>query len=229
MKNPTPALALLFVVAACTSAPSRAPSTPTAAEPIPAEEVPPTLTTPGRLRLATFNVFELKATKLAEVDAAGVGLNVQLRSAATVIQRVAPDVFVLQEIDLPEGAGSESEALKRHAHEFGERYLATREPGAEEVPIRYPYLYVAPTNTGVLTGFDLNGDGVVASEADRGERRYGDDSYGFGTYPGQYSMAVFSKVPLLAAEARTFQLFRWVDLPGHHFRKVSSRRVRARS
>ncbi len=202
-----------MVLAAACAAPPTPPTVPLPRSP--AE--PEAKTAPGRLRLATFNIFELNSAKLAEVDSAGVGVNPQLRAAATIVQRLAPDVLLVQEIDLPETSDGDLEALLRHARELERRYLANVAPGSAETPVSYPHIYVASTNTGVLSGFDLNGDGVVASEADRGERRYGDDAYGFGTYPGQYAMAVLSKVPLIPEEARTFQRFRWIDLPGHHF------------
>jgi hypothetical protein len=77
-------------------------------------------------------------------------------------------------------------------------------------------VYVAPSNTGVLSGLDLNGDGIVATPADVGTRVHGDDSFGFGNYPGQYGMAVLSRFPIDTLGVRTFQLFRWRDLPGNH-------------
>ena len=63
---------------------------------------------------------------------------------------------------------------------------------------------------------DLNGDGIVATDGNRGTREYGDDSFGFGTYPGQYSIAVLSHHPLITGEARTFQYLPWRDLAGNH-------------
>ncbi len=58
-------------------------------------------------------------------------------------------------------------------------------------------------------------DGVTATDEQVGHREHGSDSYGYGIYPGQYSMAVLSKYPLLESSARSFRLFRWVDLPGN--------------
>ena len=40
------------------------------------------------------------------------------------------------------------------ARRFAEAYLAT-----EPDPLFYPYAYAAPSNTGLLSGLDLNGDG----------------------------------------------------------------------
>lgn len=159
------------------------------------------------VRVALFNVRELSAGKLAEVDTAGIGSHPQLRAAAEIVQRVRPDVLVVQEIDFPFDAADPA----THARAFARRYLATGDR-----PLEYPHVFAAPVNTGLLSGFDLDGDGRVATAADLGERAYGDDSLGWGTYPGQYGMAVLSRHPLAAADVRTFRRFPWRDLPGHH-------------
>jgi hypothetical protein len=67
----------------------------------------------------------------------------------------------------------------------------------------------------VLSGFDLNNDGAVATPADRGTRSHGDDSFGYGEYPGQYGMVVASRHPLDPDAARTFRTFLWRDMPGN--------------
>ena len=162
-----------------------------------------------RIRIALFNIRELRAGKIEEVDETGVGLNAQLRAAAGIIQRVRPDVLVLQEIDLFFDEGGAT--LDRHARRFVEAYLQTGDN-----PIDYPVTFAAPSNTGLLTGIDLDRNGRVATDADRGQRVHGNDSFGYGTYPGEYAMAVLSRLPLAAEEARTFQRFLWRDLPGHH-------------
>jgi hypothetical protein len=62
---------------------------------------------------------------------------------------------------------------------------------------------VAPSNTGIPSGFDLNNDGAVGGP---------DDAFGFGFFPGQFGMVVYSKYPIVGA--RTFQEFLWKDMPG---------------
>jgi hypothetical protein len=174
---------------------------------------------PPTFRLALFNVRELSAEKLSAVDADGVGTDPQLRAAAQVVQRVRPDVLVVQEIDYPyppqdpvrPGPETESPDPTRFARWFAQRYLAAGEDG-----IDYPHAFAAPVNTGLLSGFDLNGDGVVATEAEVGSRAYGDDCLGWGTYPGQYGMAVLSRLPFADADRRTFRRFPWRLLPGNH-------------
>ena len=168
----------------------------------------PGSTGPETVRIAMYNIHELSTTRLTHTGAAGVGLDEQARAAATVIQQVRPDILVLNEFDLALDAPEEP---AKNARRFAEAYLASGDD-----PLTYPYAYSAATNTGELTGLDLNADGLTATEADLGTREHGYDSYGYGTYPGQYGMAVLSRFPLDSAGARTFRLFRWRDLPGHH-------------
>ncbi|GAB4077167.1 endonuclease/exonuclease/phosphatase family protein [Nostocoides australiense] len=40
------------------------------------------------------------------------------------------------------------------------------------------------------------------------------DAFGFGFFPGQYGMVVYSKYPIDQAAVRTFQHFLWKDMPG---------------
>jgi 3-phytase len=161
------------------------------------------------LRVAVFNVEELSTEKLVQVDGDGAGVHPQARAAARIIQRVRPDILVLNEIDQDHAAVDRG--LDLNARRFAAAYLATGDN-----PIEYPYVFTAPCNTGILSGVDLNNDGNAASDSERGDPAYGDDSFGFGLYPGQYSMAVLSRFPIDAEGARTFQRFLWKDLPGNH-------------
>ncbi|HUF56576.1 MAG TPA: endonuclease/exonuclease/phosphatase family protein, partial [Thermohalobaculum sp.] len=69
----------------------------------------------------------------------------------------------------------------------------------------YPHRFHAPVNTGVPSGHDLDGDGRQAGP---------DDAFGWGRFPGQYGMALLSRLPVDRAAARSFRLFRWAALPG---------------
>jgi len=40
-----------------------------------------------------------------------------------------------------------------------------------------------------------------------------DDGWGYGAFPGQYGMAVYSRFPINPNSVRTFQLFRWSQMP----------------
>jgi 3-phytase len=93
---------------------------------------------------------------------------------------------------------------------FQDNYLSVGRNGAK--PIRYPYRFIAPSNTGVASGFDLNNDGTAVTEP--GAPGYGDDALGFGAFAGQYGMVVYSRYPIDHRHARTFQNFRWRDMPG---------------
>ena len=41
-----------------------------------------------------------------------------------------------------------------------------------------------------------------------------DDAFGFGFFPGQFGMAVYSMHPIVLDDVRTFQTFLWADMPG---------------
>lgn len=159
------------------------------------------------IRIATFNIQELSAERLATTGPDGAGNDPAALAAAAIVQRVRPDVLVVNEIDFPEGDGDPA----ANARLFAERYLARG-----EAPIDYPHAFTAPVNTGLLTGLDLDRDGRAAGPEDRGTREHGNDSFGYGVYPGQYGMALLSRHPIDREAARTFQRYLWRDLPAHH-------------
>lgn len=150
-----------------------------------------------RLRLATFNVEELSRAKLDQLDPQGHGAHAQLRKAAEIVQRVRPDVLLVNEIDFDEA--------RANARLFLERYLRVGQGG--QAGIDFPYVFFEAVNTGVPSGRDLDHDGKSDSPG---------DAYGFGRYPGQYGMALYSRFPIDADAARTFRLLLWRDQPGHH-------------
>ncbi len=165
---------------------------------------------PETLRVGQFNIWEMSKWKIDETDALGVGRNEQLLDAAAIIQEVAPDILIINEIDHDHSSAERREELSFYARRFNDLYL---KQGAR--PIDYKYAYAAPCNTGFLSGKDFDNDGVVATRENLDEREHGSDSFGYGIYPGQYSMAILSMYPLQVEEARSFQKFRWIDLPGH--------------
>jgi endonuclease/exonuclease/phosphatase family metal-dependent hydrolase len=150
----------------------------------------------ARARFATFNIEELSRAKLDQVDASGRGAHPQLRKAAEIVQRVRPDVLLVNEIDF--------DSARENARLFLERYL--RHGWGGQAGLDFPHIYFEEVNTGVPTGRDLDRDGRSDSPG---------DAFGFGRYPGQYGMALFSRFPLDAAAARSFRLLKWRDLPGH--------------
>lgn len=147
------------------------------------------------IRVATYNILELSRAKLDEVDESGAGRNRQLRNAARIIQHVRPDILLINEIDFDiEG--------RSNARLFQDRYLAHGQDG--EKPIVFQHIFFEPVNTGVPTGLDLDNDGKTDGAA---------DAFGYGAYPGQYGMALFSRFEIDSDAARTFQMLKWRDMP----------------
>ncbi len=149
----------------------------------------------GSVRFATFNASLNRSTAGQLIADLSTPTNAQAANVAEIIQRTAPDVVLINEFDYDE-AGT---AL----HLFQENYLSVPHNGAPAID--YAYSYTAPVNTGVPSGFDLNNDGMVGGP---------DDAFGFGFFPGQFGMAVYSKHPIDTDAIRTFQTFRWKDMPG---------------
>jgi hypothetical protein len=154
------------------------------------------------VRFATFNAsLNRNAAGQALTDLSSPG-NAQAAAVAEIIQLTRPAVLLINEFDFEPG-----DAL---AEAFQRNYLSVSQNGAE--PILYPHVFVAPSNTGISSGFDLNNNGSIVTTP--GAFGYGDDSLGFGAFPGQFGMAVFSKYPIDRQNARTFQHFLWKDMPG---------------
>ena len=154
------------------------------------------------LRIATFNVSMEASNYINGSPLTGNELNraldskhPQIKNIAEIIQRVNPDVILLNEFDYQ---GKKDNAL----HKFITNYLNKSQHNQEK--IHFPYVYQGAVNTGVKTPFDLNNDGKISSPA---------DTYGFGKFPGQYGMALLSKYPIEHNAIRTFQLFKWQDMP----------------
>jgi 3-phytase len=157
----------------------------------------------GRVvRFATFNA-SLNRSNDGELirDLSKPG-DAQARNVAEIIQLIRPDILLINEFDHDdEGRGP---AL------FQDNYLSVGQNGAE--PISYPHRYSAEVNTGVPSGFDLDGDGRAAVAP--GSRGYGNDAFGFGLFPGQYGMVLYSKYPIDRNAIRQFQRTVWRDMPG---------------
>jgi endonuclease I len=160
------------------------------------------VTSTNNFKAASYNVSHFRATAGALItDLAGV-TTTQSANIARVIQRNNADVIVINEFDYD----AKGEALKR----FQENYLEVGQSG--EAPVYYPYAFIAPSNTGIASGFDLDNNGTVVTTP--GATGYGEDALGFGTFPGQYAFVVLSKHPIDTANIRTFQKFLWKDMPG---------------
>jgi len=156
---------------------------------------------PAQVRFATFNASLNRSLDGQLVKDLSTPGNAQASGAAETIQRADADVILVNEFDYaPDGEAAEL---------FRDNYLAVGQHGA--APVDYPYYYVAPSNTGVPSGFDLDNNGAVGTP---GTQAGGDDSLGFGLFPGQYGLVVYSKYPIAVDDVRTFQHFLWKDMPG---------------
>jgi hypothetical protein len=154
------------------------------------------------LRFATFNASVNRNAEGQLVEELSNGEDPQLRNVAEIIQRVRPEVLLVNEFDfVPDQLA---------ARLFQRNYLSVSQNGAR--PIDFRYRFVAPSNTGIASGMDFDNNGQAVTEP--GSGLYGNDSFGFGEFPGKFGMAVFSRLPIDVKRARTFQLFRWEDMPG---------------
>ena len=158
---------------------------------------------PEPVRFATFNLSlnrSIEGRALFDLQNPDAALtpnsDFQASNNAEIIQIVRPDVLLINEFDYV--AGNDL------AEAFQDNYLSVSQNGAE--PIEYPYVFIAPSNTGVPSGFDLDNSG--------GDPGGPNDAFGFGFFPGQFGMAVFSMYPIQYDDVRTFQMFLWKDMPG---------------
>lgn len=160
------------------------------------------------LRIATFNVSmealnylphvrgKTPNVKGNELSNALNNNHQQIKNIAEIIQRTNPDIILLNEFDREK---DNHQAIQT----FLTEYLGKSQQGQK--PVSYPYLFQGAVNTGVVTPFDLNNDGNVGQSPS--------DAYGFGYFPGHFGMVLLSKYPILHEDIRTFQKFKWKDMP----------------
>lgn len=167
----------------------------------------PTDSVSDEIRVATFNVSMEAQNYLPRgergseqvlIERLATSDETQIRNVAEIIQRVRPDIIFLTEFDYIEDSAKGVEA-------FIHNYLNVAQGGQQ--PIDYPYYFYAPVNTGQPSPYDLDRDGEASGT--------GADAWGFGWYPGQYGMLLLSKYPIDEDAVRTFQNFKWNDMPGH--------------
>ena len=160
------------------------------------------------LKIATFNVsmealnyVDHKRAKSPEVSAktlseALASDHQQIRNIAEIIQTINPDIILLNEFD---NQGDDHQALKT----FMSHYLNKSQNG--QAAIDFPYFYQGSVNTGVNSGLDIDGNGKKGVLPG--------DGYGFGYFPGHFGMALLSKYPINVDKIRSFQHFKWHDMP----------------
>lgn len=179
----------------------------------------------GTIRVASFNtllanrgagsepsdVYDPSIDPDALKDDLVGGADSQAQGVAEIIQRINPDIILLNEFDW--------DVQEAAVTSFKNEYLAVAQ-SADTTAVSYPYHYVAKSNTGTQpesegeADCDFNdstkGCGEVGSANDNPE-----DAYGFGYYPGAFGMVVLSKYPIDTAQIRTFRKFLWQDMPAN--------------
>jgi len=165
-----------------------------------------------KLRIATFNV-SMEALNYVERSSNGIAKvtgneltqalqknsqqnSQQIRNIAEIIQRINPDIILLNEFDR---VNNNNENIRY----FINQYLASEQNG--QTSIDYPYFYQGSVNTGVKVNGDLNNDGKSNQQPS--------DTHGFGYFEGHFGMVLLSKYPINEKEIRTFQKFKWQDMP----------------
>jgi len=146
------------------------------------------------LRIATYNVSLYRDSESGLRHDLTRGDDKQIQGIAAVLQQIRPDIVLLNEFDYdPEGPSL-----------LLANYLARSQAGGE--PLDYPHHFIAPSNTGVPSGVDLDRDGRIEG---------GNDALGFGRFPGQYGMLMLSRWPIDTEASRTFRQFLWRDMPNN--------------
>jgi hypothetical protein len=149
----------------------------------------PLTTNAETLRVATWNV---------ELNRDGPGLllrdllankDPQIEAVFEVLTATRPDVLALQGFD----------------YDFESMALQTFGLKLQGAGLDYPYLLALPTNRGLMTDLDLNGDGRTGRAA---------DAQGYGRFYGQGAMAILSRVPIAMGDVQDFTPLLWRDLPG---------------
>ena len=162
--------------------------------------------TPVALRIAVFNIQDVRSEDLDTPD------NARLKRIAGIIQRIRPNIILLSEI------ARRQDDTDSNADRFVKLYLGVAQgPGLE--PISFES-YTPTTNTGIPSGQDLDNSGETitsTSDVPAQARGYANDCFGYGTFPGQYAMAllVSPQLTIQTDQIRTFQKFLWKDLPDH--------------
>lgn len=106
-----------------------------------------------------------------------------------VIRSARPDVLLLTDFDW-DYRGAALAALQARLSEQG---------------LDFPFHYAPQPNTGIDTGFDIDGNGHLSEPR---------DAQGYGDFTGQHGMALLSRRPIDTDQARDFSGVLWRDLPG---------------
>ena len=167
---------------------------------------------PASVRVATYNASLNRTAAgqlFTDLSAPASPGAAQVKRIAEIIQRNAPDILLVNEFDYDAQTDGQGRTVVELFHD---NFLAVSQNGVPALD--YPWSFTAPSNTGVLPepvryDFD-NANGIVTTP---GTDAYGGDCFGFGWFPGQYGMVVYSKFPIIPAAVRTFRNFLWKNVP----------------
>jgi len=120
------------------------------------------------------------------------GQDPAIELGAAMIAQVRPDILLITNFDYD-------------AQQIASRAFADR-IGALGWQMPHPFAF--QPNTGLRTGFDIDGNGFTSGAS---------DAQGYGVFPGQGGMVLLSRWPL-AGDAQDFSQFLWRDLPGNQQR-----------
>ncbi len=144
----------------------------------------PALTDP--LRIATYNIELTRDGPGLVLRDIRKGQDAQVRAISEVIERANPDILALQGMDYD----FQLEALTAFNQQLARPYT---------------YVFALPTNRGLRSGLDANGNGRVDEAA---------DAQGYGRFYGQGAMALLSRYPVEDKGVEDFTDLLWINLPG---------------
>ncbi|MEL7257731.1 MAG: endonuclease/exonuclease/phosphatase family protein [Pseudomonadota bacterium] len=142
-----------------------------------------------KLRIATYNTELSRDGPGLLLRAIVSGQDEQVEAVAKVIAAVQPDIILLQNIDYDHDLLALN-ALRDRVAVHGHAMI---------------HSFALPPNTGITTGFDMNGDGHVELPK---------DAQSFGEFVGQGGMAVLSRYEIRENSVQDFSQVLWKDVPG---------------
>lgn len=157
-------------------------------------EMPPPLKQSDILRIALLNtaLSQRHPQALSRKLSKGAA---QISALQAILTKINADILILLELDF--SANRQQGQIPSELQQFRDLYLTD---------LKYQYFFVAPVNSGIQTGLDLDQDGHLNEP---------EDALGYGRFPGQYAMGVLSRFPIDQNHLRLFQNFPWADLPNN--------------
>lgn len=147
--------------------------------------VAPSPTRGETLRIATYNVELTRDGPGLALRDIQTGSDPQIRAISEVIDLTNPDVLALQGID----------------YDYGLEALTALN---DQLSMPYAHVFALPTNRGLRTGIDADGNGRTGDAS---------DAHGFGRFYGQGAMAILSRHPIDTNRVQDFTTLLWIDFP----------------